>query len=61
MIRLGTPNDVSKFFACDEDWLSFKLHQKGFPPVYKDEDGTLYFKKSKKLMQYLQEIEGKED
>ena len=49
MLILGTPNDVSKFFACDEDWLITKLHQKGFPPMYKDEDGTVYFKKSKKF------------
>lgn len=61
MLILSTPNDVSKFFACDEEWLIIKLHQKGFPPMYKDEDGTVYFKKSKKLMRYLLEIEGKED
>lgn len=61
MLILGTPNDVSKFFACDEDWLITKLHQKGFPPMYKDEDGTVYFKKSKKFMKYLNEIIGKED
>ena len=61
MIRLGVPNDVTKFFVCDEGWLSLKLHQKGFPPAYKDEEGTLYFKKSNKLMQYLSEIGGKED
>lgn len=61
MLILGTPNDVSKFFACDEDWLIIKLHQKGFPPIYKDEDGTVYFKKSKKLVKYLDEIMGKEE
>ena len=61
MLILGTPNDVSKFFACDEDWLITKLHQKGFPPMYKDEDGTVYFKKSKKFMKYLNEIDGNED
>lgn len=61
MLILGTPNDVSKFFACDEDWLITKLHQKGFPPMYKDEDGTVYFKKSKKLVKYLDEIMGKEE
>ena len=61
MLILGTPNDVSKFFACDEDWLITKLHQKGFPSMYKDEDGTVYFKKSKKFMKYLNETIGKED
>ena len=61
MLILGTPNDVSKFFACDEDWLIIKIHQKGFPPMYKDEDGTVYFKKSKKLVKYLDEIVGKEE
>ena len=61
MLILGTPNDVSKFFACDEDWLITRLHQKGFPPMYKDEEGTVYFKKSKKLVKYLDEIVGKED
>lgn len=61
MLILGTPNDVSKFFACDEDWLIIKIHQKGFSPMYKDEDGTVYFKKSKKLVKYLDEIVGKEE
>lgn len=61
MLILGTPNDVSKFFTCDEDWLITRLHQKGFPPMYKDEDGTVYFKKSKKLVKYLDEIVGKEE
>lgn len=61
MLILGTPNDVSKFFACDEDWLITKLHQKGFPPMYKDEEGTVYFKKSKKLVKYLDETIGKEE
>ena len=61
MLILGTPNDVSKFFACDEDRLITKLHQKGFPRVYKDEDGTVYFRKSKKFEKYLNEIVGKED
>lgn len=61
MLILGTPNDVSKFFACDEDWLITRLHQKGFPPMYKDEEGTVYFKKSKKLVKYLDEIVGKEE
>lgn len=61
MIRLGAPNDISKFYACDEDWLGLKLHQKGFPPAYKDEEGTLYFKKSNKFMKCLSEIMGKED
>lgn len=61
MLILGTPDDVSKFFACDEDWLITRLHQKGFPPMYKDEDRTVYFKKSKKFMKYLNETIGKED
>lgn len=61
MLILGTPNDVSKFFACDEDWLITRLHQKGFPPAYKDEDGTVYFKRSKKFMEYLEKVIGKED
>ena len=61
MLILGTPNDVSKFLDCDEDWLITKLHQKRYPPMYKDEDGTVYFKKSKKFMKYLNETIGKED
>lgn len=61
MLILGTPNDVSKFFACDEEWLITRLHQKGFPPMYKDKEGTVYFKKSKKFEKYLNEIVGKED
>ena len=29
--------------------------------MYKDEDGTVYFKKSKKFMKYLNETIGTED
>lgn len=29
--------------------------------MYKDEDGTVYFKKSQKFMKYLNETIGKED
>ena len=29
--------------------------------MYTDEDGTVYFKKSKKFMEYLNETIGKED
>lgn len=29
--------------------------------MYKDEEGTVYFKKSKKLVKYLNEIVGKEE
>ena len=61
MLILGTPNDVSKFFACDEDWLITRLHQKGFPPMYKDEDGTVYFKKSKKFEEDVDQIIRKEE
>lgn len=55
MIILGSPADVENYYMADED-TAFVLHQKGFNPVYKDFD-AVYFKKNKKLLKALKELE----
>lgn len=55
MVILGSPADVENYYMADED-TAFVLHQKGFNPVYKDFD-AVYFKKNKKLLKALKELE----
>lgn len=54
MIRLGVPNNMERYFPVDDMELATKLHKAGFIPEYKDEDGTIYFKKSKKFIKFIE-------
>lgn len=56
IIRLGSPEDVSKFFYTDDPDLIFHLHQAGFIPMWRDED-CVYFKKTNKLIKLLKKLE----
>lgn len=54
MIRLGVPNDSSKYVPLDgED--AFKAHQAGAIPEWRDGD-ALYFKRGKKLYKILDRL-----
>lgn len=54
MIRLGCPNDVSKYIALDgED--AFRAHQAGAIPEWRD-DGVLYFRKNNKTIKILDKL-----
>lgn len=54
MIIRDTPSDIEKYFAADEE-IAFAIHQAGIKPSYID-DGTVYFKKSKKLEKVLKKL-----
>lgn len=49
MIRLGTPADVSKYVCLDGN-LAFMAHHAGNIPEWKDDDGSLWFKRTKKML-----------
>ena len=53
MIRLGTPSQIDKYIILDDNE-AFMAHQSGFPPEWKSEDGTLWFKKTNKLVKWLE-------
>lgn len=55
MIIRDTPSDIEKYFAVDEE-IAFAIHQAGIKPSYID-DGTVYFKKSKKLEKVLKKLD----
>ena len=52
MILLGTPADVSKYVCLDGN-LAFMAHQAGNIPEWKDDDGSLWFKRAKKIKKML--------
>lgn len=54
MIRLGVPNNMERYFPVDDMEMATELHKAGFIPEYKDEDGVLYFKKSKKFITFIE-------
>ena len=51
MIRLGTPADVSKYVCLDGN-LAFMAHRAGNIPEWKDDDGGLWFKRTKKMLKF---------
>lgn len=55
MVILGSPADVENYYMADEE-TAFTLHQKGFQPIYRDYD-AVYFKKNKKLLKALKELD----
>lgn len=55
MIIRDTPSDIEKYFVADEE-IAFAIHQAGIKPSYID-DGTVYFKKSKKLEKVLKKLD----
>nr|DAM67024.1 MAG TPA: hypothetical protein [Caudoviricetes sp.] len=54
MIRLGTPSNTDKY-VCLEGQEAFLAHQAGNIPEWKDEDGSLWFKRTKKLLKFCAE------
>ena len=54
MIIRDTPSDLDNFIAVEGE-LAFKLQQKGFTPLYMDEE-VLYFKKTSKLLKFLKKL-----
>lgn len=56
MVRIGTPNDTSSYFAVDDGWLIFELHKANCQPEWKDGD-VVYFKKNSKLKKILKKLE----
>lgn len=55
MVIIGSPKNPNDYYLADEE-IAFSLHQKGFVPIYKDFD-AVYFKKNKKLLKALKELE----
>lgn len=55
MIILGYPDDVSAYY-CADGAEAIELTRHGFIPLYKDGDGCLYFKRTKKLLKFLGEL-----
>lgn len=49
MIRLGTPSDTSKYVCLDGN-LVFMAHQAGNIPEWKDDNDSLWFKRTKKIL-----------
>lgn len=56
MIILGEPEDTGIYYYAESDE-AFKLHKAGFIPKYKAEDGGMYFKRTKKLLKFLDKID----
>ena len=54
MIRLGTPSDTSKYVCLDGQY-ALMAHQAGNCPEWKDDDGSLWFKRTKKLLKIRDE------
>lgn len=55
MLILGTPKNISDYYMAEDD-ISFILQQKGFHPMYQDED-IYYFKLNNKLVKALKEMD----
>lgn len=55
MLILGAPKNISDYYMAEDD-ISFVLQQKGFRPMYKDED-IYYFKLNNKLVKALKEMD----
>ena len=51
MIRLGTPSDTSKY-VCLDGHSAVMAHRAGNRPAWKDDDGSLWFKRTKKLLKF---------
>ena len=56
MVRLGIPGNQKDFFMTDDSELIYRLHQAGFPPMWKDYE-VVFFKKSNKLLKLLKKLD----
>lgn len=59
MIILGEPDNFDAYYYADGDE-AFELHQAGFMPKYKSDDGGMYFKRTNKLVKWLESKKNKE-
>lgn len=55
MVRIGCPDDVTRYYMTDDPDIIFKLHQTNCQPMWIDE-GCIYFKKNSKLKKVLAKI-----
>lgn len=55
MVRIGAPEDITRFYMTDDPEIIFKLHQANCLPMWKDE-GCIYFKKNSKLKKVLKKL-----
>lgn len=56
IIRLGSPENASAYWYSDDAEIITKLHQNKCMPEWKDLDGTVFFKKSRKLEKMLKKL-----
>ena len=57
MIILGSPKDDElDQYICLDGPIANGAHAAGIPPKYKDADGFLWFKRTKKLLRFLADI-----
>ena len=57
MIILGSPkDDALDQYICLDGPIANGAHAAGIPPKYKDADGFLWFKRTKKLLRFLADI-----
>ena len=57
MLRIGSPNDVTNYIFTDDGELIYNLHRQGIQPEWKDYDGCVYFKKSRRLEKALKKLD----
>lgn len=55
MIILGYPDDVNNYY-CADGGEAIEIARAGFIPLYKDDADCLYFKRTKKLLKFLDKI-----
>lgn len=56
MIILGYPEDTGNYY-CADGGEAVEITRAGFIPLYKDDAGCLYFKRTKKLLKFLNKID----
>lgn len=61
MLKIGEPEDVSRYFITDDGNIVFALHREGFYPAWRDLEGCVYFSKTKKLLKVLTKLGLEED
>lgn len=53
MVRIGTPSQPDKYFSTDNSEDILKIHQAGYPPEWRELDGTCYWRITNKLIKAL--------
>ena len=53
MVRIGTPSQPDKYFSTDNSDDILKIHQAGYPPEWRELDGTCYWCITNKLIKAL--------